>query len=62
MTKNEDMFKKGVCPKGWAIKEQSAVLDLSYNALHCIDRSALHLTALLTNRPRSSFRIDSYNA
>jgi len=28
MTKNEEMFKNSGCPKGWTIKQQSALLNL----------------------------------
>jgi len=59
MTKNENMCKNGDCPKGWTIKQQSASLNLLCNVLHCIDRFALHLTILLSNKPRSNSRTGS---
>ncbi len=59
MTKNEDMYKNSVCPKGWTIKQQSASLKLPGNVVHCLGRFALHLTILLFNKPGSSSRTGS---
>ena len=33
MTKNEDMYKNRVCPKGWTIKQKSASLKLPGNVV-----------------------------
>jgi hypothetical protein len=53
MTKNIDMFKNSVCPEGLAVLE----------AICCVrspvQYSALHLAAILPNRPRSSSRTGS---